>query len=307
MKKSLEARKLTYSIENLKILDEISLEVDEGECVGILGLCGSGKSTLLKSLTCQISPDSGDLFINNIDAKKFPNIVKTFIGFAPEKESMDVEFNVLDNLVFFAKYFNLTKKEAIKRAKEWIHFFDIEDIQDDFPEELNINQLKKVGLCRALMTYPKFIFIDEPTKGLSVQTQVEIKKKLLKLKDLNRAIIIATEDISDIEDICNRVFFISNGKIVATGKPKELINENVGEEVVEFVIEKDDLDYYIHKLGDEYEIKIVDCTLRLFLKKGQTAQHVIKQFSSNKILIRRANLDDVYLKASNQTFLRATP
>ena len=302
MKKILEGRGLSIAFDDLKALSNVDIDLNKGDTLGVIGPYKSGKSTLLKILSCRMKPDVGELFISNIDARAEPKIVKKMIGTLPDKEDLDWDFSAQDNLSVFASYFGLPKNEVKKKTRELFQSFNLEGFEDRPLDLLDEDQLRKVNFCRCLVTNPELLIIDEPTTGMSLKTKIQIRTELLKQKSLKKSMIIATEDIKDVEGICSKVIILSNGKVIASGVPSELVKDKVGEEVVEFSIESRDLDYYMSKIKGNYDYKVLHNSVRLFLKPGQSPKDAIKCFSSKNILIRKATLEDVYARVANKDF-----
>ncbi|MCB0356565.1 MAG: ABC transporter ATP-binding protein [Bdellovibrionales bacterium] len=302
MAKLLEARGLVKKFSNEKVINHIDIDVDPGECIGILGPNDAGKTTLLKLLSSRMQPDAGDLYIHGIDINIEPYKVKKMIGTVPEHENLDWDFSLKDNLLIFASYFNISKQEASKRARDLLHRYDLEDMAEVSLDFLDYCKLRKALFCRSLITNPDLLIIDEPTRGLDAMTKIFIRQELLKLKTEKKSLIIATEDITDIEEVCDSVAILSKGKIIAQGPPQDLVKEKVGDEVVELTIESRDIDYYTSKIAKDYEYKVLNESIRLFLRPGQTPQEVMRTFSSKNILIRRATLEDVFVKVVDKNF-----
>ncbi|MCB0390756.1 MAG: ABC transporter ATP-binding protein [Bdellovibrionales bacterium] len=302
MKKVIEARGLSKNILNQKILDNIQFDLNEGECLGIVGPKQSGKSTLLKILSCRIAFDHGDLYINDIDAKKEPSNIKKIIGVLPEEEDFDWEFSPIENLTLFASYFGLSKSLILKKSKELFQKYNLEEVENISLDALNKNQIKILQFCRALITNPEIYFIDELTMNINDKTRELFFDELMKEKKRDKSIILATEDLNEIEFLCDKVIVMASGKIIANGCPRKLVKEYVGEEIVELTIESRDLDYYMGKIQNEYEYKIFENSVRLFLKENQKPEDAIKSFASSQTLIRKATLEDLYAKFTDKNY-----
>lgn len=300
MTKLIETRRITQQGEKGKVIREISFDIQKGDITGILGPFEAGKTTLLEILSCQIQPSSGEIFINHIDAKKFPQKIRKIIGFVPEKGNLDKYFSALDNLILFASYFKIPKKQAVKKSMDLLRLLNLEEMKNKMIEELSLLQMKELILCRGLVNSPEILFVDEPTKGLGNVEKVKIRKLMSKIKQMNKTIVLATEDIEDLENLCDRILILSKGKIVADGRPKELVKEYIGHEVVELTFDYNDIDYYMTKLGNEFEVAILPNSLRLFLNKNQSSQEVVKRFPSTNIRIRKVTLEDFYVRTMDK-------
>ncbi len=300
MKNILEARGITKRIFGKQVIDSVSLSLQKGQCIGVVGPYKSGKSSLMRLLSGQIQADSGELFVNDIDAKIAINKIKSFIGVVPGYDDLDRELSPLMNLTVFANFFGLDQNIALGKATELFREFKIDDIDGEILDNLDKDQIRKLSFCRALIHNPEILIIDEPTVQVSTRAKLELWQSIKQLKKQKKSLIVATEDLKEVEEICDKVIVLSNGRVIAEGAPKQLVKEQVGEEIVEFKINRGDVSYYTDKLRNQYEYAVLDSSVRLFLKTGQSHKDAIRHFSSEKILIRKASLEDVYIKIADR-------
>ena len=198
-------------------VDNVNLEVEDGEFIAIIGKSGSGKSTLLNIISGILSPTSGKVFLDNEEISALSDDEKSFIrndsmGFIPQSTVVLSTLNVLDNvcLPFF-----LSKREgdAVGRGKYLLKELGIEHLESSYPRELSGGELRRVTIARALMNYPKIILADEPTSDLDVENTKEVLEILKEInKKNNTTIILVTHDLACLE-YADKIYTMVSGKI----------------------------------------------------------------------------------------------
>ena len=205
----------TYNTQ--KALSEISFSADKGQVIGFLGPNGAGKSTLMKILTGFIKPDTGTVFVDEIDVLQNPLKAQKSIGYFPEHNPLYSDMYVREYLQFQASIFKVAKSE-IEGC--------IEKVGLTLEAHKKINQLSKgyqqrVGLAAAILHNPKVLILDEPTTGLDPNQLVEIRA-LIKELGKEKTVLFSTHIMQEVEAICDRVIIIKKGKILIDKKLKEL-------------------------------------------------------------------------------------
>lgn len=206
------------------ILDNLSLSVKQGDCIGLVGKNGCGKSTLLSLITGCLIPQSGSIFIDGKDALQKAGILVKHIGYVPQNNPFIPELTVLDNLIFWYKG---NTKQLMKELNH--NFDDYLGIQELLPlktSHLSGGQLKRVNIVSALLNHPSLLVLDEPSSSLDLVCKKEIKEFLLSYINHHGTVIIATHDESEL-DLCNRIYSLRNGCLHAIPpslRGEELIN-----------------------------------------------------------------------------------
>lgn len=226
----IEVHNLSKSFNTVKILDEISFDVKNGENLIVFGKSGSGKSVLLKCLIGLLAPDKGEIFIMEKPTLKLNlkelNELRKEIGFLFQSAALYDSMSVRENLSFpLIKNFHLSKKEIDERIYEVLEMVSLTEQIDKMPSELSGGMRKRIGLARAIITRPKLMFYDEPTTGLDPITSKEISRLIRNLqKDLKMTSIVVTHDLICAEIIADRAIVLKDGKIEYQGKLEELTN-----------------------------------------------------------------------------------
>ena len=203
---------------SFRALKEVSLEIDEGEFVGIMGPSGSGKTTLLHIMSTIDKATSGKILIDGRDITKIKEneiarFRRDFIGFVFQDFNLLDNMTIQDNIVLPLTLNNIKVNVIIKRMEELTKLLGIEDQLDKYPYELSGGQKQRAAICRALITSPKVIFADEPTGALDSKSSSEVLECFKNInKKLQTTIIMVTHD-AKAASYCNRVLFLKDGKI----------------------------------------------------------------------------------------------
>lgn len=292
-----EIKNLTKQYDQKTVVNHISLDIRKGECFGFLGPNGAGKSTTMKMLSCETTITSGELFILGLNSKKNPVEVKRKIGVVPQDDGLDTDFNVIENLLLFGSYYSLPEKIVQQRAYDLLRTMRLDEYSHHSLETLSGGMKRRLSIARGMIHHPEIIFLDEPTTGLDPQARIWIWEFFKKLKEKNSTLILTTHYMEEAERICDRIAIMDHGKILAVGVPKELIQEYIGQEVVELEIRKQDLDYYVNKLNQKkFESHSYGEILSVFVKEPHSSREVLDLIASSNIQIRKATLSDVFLK-----------
>jgi ABC-2 type transport system ATP-binding protein len=196
--------------------------VNRGEVVGFLGPNGAGKSTTMKMLTGFLEPDSGDILINNIDLKSHPLDAKQFIGYLPEGAPSYSDMEVSEFLSFVGKMRGINNKNILKsRLDDMANQINLKDVWNRPIETLSKGFKRRVGIAQALIHDPDILILDEPTDGLDPNQKHEMRN-LIKTISKNKAIVISTHILEEVEAVCSRAVIIANGKLLANEKPVNL-------------------------------------------------------------------------------------
>lgn len=201
-----------------KALDNVSLTIKEGELFGLLGVNGAGKTTLIKILCGLTNKTSGTIMINNFSLDKEIDKIKEIIDISPQETSVANNLTVKENLEFFANIYNNNNANTIN---EIIDIFNLNEVINQRAKTLSGGYKRRLSIAIALISKPKILFLDEPTLGLDVFARRELWNIIRKLQKYI-TIILTSHYLEEIENLCDRVAILSNGKLLKTGTIEEL-------------------------------------------------------------------------------------
>ena len=296
----IKATKLTKKYGAFVAVDGVDFEVYRGECVGFLGPNGAGKTTTVRMMYCFLPPTSGDLTVAGLSVHTKDSEIKRIVGVAPQEDNLDIDFSVVKNLVVYARYFGISKDEALKRANEQLEFFHLQEKRDMPIEALSTGMKRRLIFARALLNNPQVLLLDEPTTGLDPQARHLVWDAVRQLKKLHVTIILTTHYMDEAEILCDRIIIVDHGKIIEDGKPKELIKKHIGEAVLE-------LDYdealipRIRETFSDARVEIIGERMQVFTPKPYAVfEGFLHEYKTQNVTVRKANLEDVFLKLTGR-------
>jgi len=296
----IEAQGLTKKFGDFTAVDHIDFQVCKAECVGFLGPNGAGKTTTVRMIYCFLPITAGKLIVGGMDASNNSREIKKLVGVAPQEDNIDPDFTVMKNLTVYARYFDLPKEEAAKRAADQLKFFQLQEKQNVDIVALSGGMKRRLILARALINEPQILLLDEPTTGLDPQARHLVWDEIRALRKRGVTIVITTHYMDEAAELCDRIFIMDNGKIIEQGKPSELIKQHVGNDVLEFDIDE--------KLIETLKAELPDATIEVFGERVHvfTAQphgmfeRFLEKHPASNVTIRNANLEDVFLKLTGR-------
>lgn len=226
----IEIKDLSFSYDNDKFINNLNLNIECGEMLGIMGNTGCGKSTLVQLVAGLIKPDNGQIIIDgdNITNKKFDKaILRKKLGIVFQFPEMQLfEQTVQKDIYFGLKKFRLSDEEKYKRAKDILALLnlDFDKIKDKSPLALSGGEKRKIAVAGILVCYPKYLILDEPIAGLDSDSRENFMKLLVKLKKTGITIIIISHNADYIAEYCDRVIVMDNGQIVLNDSPDNIFN-----------------------------------------------------------------------------------
>ena len=216
----IEIKNLTKSFEDLTAVDDLSLNIEEGEIFGLLGPNGAGKTTTLSMLATLLPPTSGSAVINGNDVVKDPTAVRRSIGFVFQDPSSDDLLTGRENLYLHALMYGVKDSEINQRIDEGLKLVDLTDRQHTRMRKYSGGMRRRLELARGFLHNPKILFLDEPTLGLDPQTRENLWKYIKKLSTEHKiTIILTTHYMEEADILCDRLAIIDHGKVIALDTP----------------------------------------------------------------------------------------
>jgi len=301
----IKAEKLAKSYGDFRALNGVSFHINKGECFGFLGNNGAGKSTTMRMIYGLSTVNEGYLEIlgERITALTPPHI-KQVCGIVPQEDNLDPDLTVIENLIVYGGYFNISSKEARIRGQELLEFMGLADKIDVNVEMLSGGAKRRLVIARALINQPRIIILDEPTTGLDPQARRLVWQKLRRLKEDGVTMLLTTHYMEEAAQLCDRLAIMNEGLILAEGSPATLINEHILPFVIEVRISVDmlppNINEKIKEMGGRAEY-MVD-SLFIFTENGKEMWENIHKVGlpQHACYLRSANLEDVFLKLTGK-------
>ncbi len=225
---AISAKGLTKDYGDLRAVDHIDFDIMQGECYGFLGPNGAGKTTVMGVIHCFMPPTSGEVKVFGIDVTEDPSRIKSMIGVMPQDDSLDPDLSVFENLVVYARYFDIPKREALPLARELLGFVELSEKAGVNIRSLSGGMKRRLLLARALINSPQLLILDEPTVGLDPHSRHAVWEKMETLKAKGATLVLTTHYMEEAERICNRVAIMDSGRIVTVDTPARLMSEHGG-------------------------------------------------------------------------------
>ena len=227
---------LTKRYARTVAVDNISFEVEKGGIVGFLGPNGAGKTTTMRVLTCFLPPTSGSANVAGFDVLENPLEVKKRIGYLPESPPLYPEMEVQEYLTFVGRLKGISSSDVSRRVAEVSERCAVSDVSTKLIGKLSKGYRQRVGLAQAIIHNPEVLILDEPTSGLDPKQIIETRGLIRSLAG-DHTIILSTHILSEIENSCDKVIIISQGKLVATDSVANLTNRLRGSEAVSLEVD----------------------------------------------------------------------
>jgi lipooligosaccharide transport system ATP-binding protein len=295
------ARDLCKKYGSVVAVDGISFDIEEGECFGFLGPNGAGKTSTVRMIHCVSPVTSGTLTVDGLPAHVDNRALKLMTGIIPQELNLDIDLTVYENLAVFAKFFDVPRREARKRIAELLKFIELEAKRDSKINALSTGMKRRLMVARALLNHPRLIVADEPTTGLDPQARHLIWQRLRELKNQGTTLILTTQYMEEAQQLCDRIVVMHQGKILREGVPTRLVADEIGREVVEIRVRKEEDERLVASLGSSScGHERVGDTLFFYCRDGHDIMKKLVELDLHNYLTRPATLEDVFLKLTGR-------
>jgi lipooligosaccharide transport system ATP-binding protein len=302
----IHAHGLTKRFGTFTAVDGISFDVHPGEAFGFLGPNGAGKTSTMRMIACASPVTAGDLRVLDMSPQSHASRIKARLGVVPQQDNLDTEITVRENLLMYARYFDIPRIVAEKRADELLEFVELSDRARAQVEPLSGGMKRRLTIARALVNEPDLILLDEPTTGLDPQARHVVWDRLYQLKRRGATLLLTTHYMDEAERLCDRLVVMDKAKIVAEGSPRELIAQHSTREVLELRF-PDELRVsagaQLIGIGDRVEL--LPDRVQVYTADGE---HALQQVHARGIplesaLVRRSTLEDVFLRITGRALI----
>jgi lipooligosaccharide transport system ATP-binding protein len=302
----IRARELTKRFGDFSAVDGVDFDVAAGESFGFLGPNGAGKTSTMRMIGAVSPRTSGELRVLGDDPEQKGPRIRARLGVVPQMDTLDTELTVLENLLIYGRYFDISYTEARRRAAELLEFVQLSDRASSLVEPLSGGMKRRLTIARALINEPELLLLDEPTTGLDPQARHLVWDRLYRLKQGGTTLVLTTHYMDEAEQLCDRLVVMDKAKIVAEGSPRALIEQYSTREVLELrfpVGVQETLDGQLDGLGDRIE-RLPDRVL-VYAADGEAAATAVHErgLVPETTLVRRSSLEDVFLRLTGRTLI----
>jgi lipooligosaccharide transport system ATP-binding protein len=303
----IEAKALTKRFGRHLAVDGIDFQVQAGEAFGFLGPNGAGKTTTMRMIACVSPVTDGELRVLGMEPAHDGPQIRSRLGVVPQQDNLDTELTVWDNLIIYGRYFGMPMAEIRERAAELLHFAQLYDRRDSRVDPLSGGMKRRLTIVRSLINRPDLLLLDEPTTGLDPQARHLLWDRLYRLKREGVTLVLTTHYMDEAEQLCDRLVIMDDGRIVAEGSPRELIDRYATREVVELRFATPDdqaaqAEQLAHLEGAERVEPLADRIL-VYADDGDRllADLVARGVGPESTLVRRGSLEDVFLHLTGRS------
>ncbi len=284
------------------VVNKISFQVAKGEIFGMLGPNGAGKTTTMEMIEGLRTPDSGQIYIADLDAVKEREKIKKVIGIQLQSTALFDHLTVEEILLLYASFYPQTRPII-----ELLTSFNLTEKKKTLVKHLSGGQKQRLAIALAVVHDPQVIFLDEPTTGLDPQARRDLWEIILRLKDEGRTVFLSTHYMEEAEQLCDRVAIMDQGKIIALDTPLGLIRQLASESVIEFYVEKEEMKEELSTLAGVKEVKLAEDGAVMILSDQlqRTLYDLIRLADQQGITLsglrtRTATLEDVFLQRTGK-------
>lgn len=298
------ARGLEKSYAGLEAVKGVDFEVSGGECFGFLGPNGAGKTTTMKMIYGTVIPTGGELAVAGLDVYRHEREIKRRIGVVPQENNLDDELGVKENLLIYGRYYDLPKKVVLSRADDLLDFMQLSEKVDARVEQLSGGMKRRLLIARALINDPEIVVLDEPTTGLDPQARHLVWDRLRALTAEGKTLVLTTHYMEEAARLCDRLVIMESGRIIAGGTPKDLIEEHVSPQVLEFRASQGAIEELLPVVEADAEAveRTGDEVLLAYTEDADSLLSGVRSSGVNveNTVYRQAGLEDVFLRLTGR-------
>ncbi|MGV8933060.1 MAG: ATP-binding cassette domain-containing protein [Gallionellaceae bacterium] len=296
----IDVQKLHKSYAGQRVVDDISLQIQRGECYGLLGPNGAGKTTTLRLLLGLSAPNGGNINVFEQTIPQHAREARLRIGVVPQIDNLDPDFTVAENLLVYGRYFGMTDAVINARIPQLLAFANLAHKRDAMVPTLSGGMKRRLSLARALVNDPDIIFLDEPTTGLDPQARHLIWQRLMELTAQGKTLLLTTHFMEEAERLCHRLAIIDHGRMIAEETPAALIKQYIEPMVVEVFGDSVAAWAEAHAAKFAQRFEVAGETAFCYVADAQPLLENLQQYPALRYLHRPANLEDVFIKLTGR-------
>ncbi|MCL5430011.1 MAG: ATP-binding cassette domain-containing protein [Candidatus Marsarchaeota archaeon] len=309
-KSIIKVERLVKKFGDFTAVNNIDLDIKEGEIFGLLGPNGAGKTTTINVLLSLLKPTSGKVTINGLDVSKHPEEVKQMIGLMTQETVVEGDLTGTQNLMLFAELYHIDKVKREKAVKTALEESDLMNFANAQAGTYSGGMQRRLGLVKAMLHEPKILILDEPTTGLDVQNRVTMWKRIKELNANGTTILMTTQYLEEADELCSRIAIIDHGKIAAQGTPSELKKLASDGDILEVVTKMDEIPKLLNLLKTKFHIIGTSTGENVTAPLGKDARKQFVRISEAiekeditifSIGMHLPTIDDVFIKLTGST------
>ncbi len=290
---------LTKKFGDAVVVDDLSLEIMPGECLGVIGPNGAGKTTTIRVCLGLTGADGGQVEAFGLPLPAEVRKAKERIGVVTQFDSLDPDFTCAENLRVYGAYFGLSRATIDERVPKLLDFAALQSKAGAKPGELSGGMKRRLSLGRALINDPDLLLLDEPTTGLDPQARHLMWERLQNLLQQGKSILLTTHFMDEAERLCDRLIVLDHGRKIAEGTPRKLIAEHLESDVVEVYGDGAAEAGRQHSALSE-RVETSGETVFFYLREPKRLLDALASNHSIRYLHRPANLEDLFLKLTGR-------
>lgn len=300
------AHQLVKSFGEFTAVNGIDVEVQPGEVFGFLGPNGAGKSSTMRMIACVSPVSGGTLRLFGMDPATHGPQIRARIGVVPQLDTLDTELSVQENLWIYGRFFDLSRAEAKRRTVELLDFAQLSDRAGSVVETLSGGMKRRLSIARSLINNPELLLLDEPTTGLDPQARHVLWDRLYRLKQQGVTQVLTTHYMDEAEQLCDRLVVMDQGRIVAEGSPRSLIEQYATREVLELRFPagtNEAVAAQVAGIGERQEL--LPDRILVYANDGEGAlvETHARGLQPESALVRRSSLEDVFLLLTGRSLV----
>ena len=295
----IKAREVVKRFGGFTAVDGVNFTVEPGFFYGLLGPNGAGKTSTIRMIYGFSPLTGGRMSVFGEDIRTHWRAIRARMGVCQQDNTLDPDLTVEQNLLLYARYFEMNGPEASERAEELLGFFALVRKRRAKVAQLSGGLARRLQLARALMVAPDLLILDEPTTGLDPQSRHQMWDRLYDLKQAGLTMLLTTHYMDEAESLCDRLLIMDRGRIIAEGRPRDLKIAHAAENVIEVADPSDALRHFIREHGVDHD----DLGERVILyteARGELADTLRTRFCEDACLFRPGNLEDVFLRLTGR-------
>ncbi|MCL4382102.1 ATP-binding cassette domain-containing protein [Candidatus Marsarchaeota archaeon] len=310
MKTIIEIRNLVKKFGDFSAVDNINLDIKEGEIFGLLGPNGAGKTTTISMILGIVKPSSGKILVYGIDNLKEREKIKHIVGLMTQETIVDSELTAYQNLEIAGRLYHISKNDIDAAIQLALEEAELTEFKDKKAGSFSGGMKRRLYLVKSMIQKPKVIILDEPTTGLDIQNRTQMWTRIKELNRKGITTILTTQYLEEADQLCNRIAIIDHGKIIALGTTSELKKMISKGQILEIITNKDSVSRIMDILESKFGLKSTakEDKIESFVEKDEveTLSKVINTISKEKlplisISLHLPTLDDVFIKLTGSS------